>query len=323
MKTALITAIGGDIAQGVATVLREIYPGCRVIGTEIHDRHAGEKFANTVCLAPRASEPHYLEWLAGLVAREGVDLCIPMSEAEMLVLAEEDCREIAGARLVMANREAIRVGCDKLATAQFLAAIGCPAPWTVDADNLDREVPLPCIFKSRRGAGSKVVFVCETAEDVRFYRAKYPAAILQELLLPADREVTCAIFRTRDGRVAVLQLLRTLVGGFTGWARVIHDAEVLRQCTAIAEALNLVGSVNAQLRLTAAGPRIFEINPRFSSTLLMRHLIGFQDVAWAIRDALGEAVAFTVPAVGTTVARIQGAAVLNNAGDGGVPWQST
>ncbi|TLM66167.1 MAG: ATP-grasp domain-containing protein [Deltaproteobacteria bacterium] len=321
MKTALVTAIGGDIAQGVATILREMYPGCRIIGTEIHARHAGELFADTVCLAPRASEPHYRDWLADLVGREGVELCIPMSEAEMLALAGDAGGAIAGARLVMANREAIAVGCDKLATAQFLASIGCPGPWTVDADSLDREVPLPCIFKSRRGAGSKTVFVCETAEEVGFYRARYPAAILQELLLPADREVTCAIFRARDGRVAVLQLLRTLVGGFTGWARVVNDAETLRQCTTIAEALDLKGAINAQLRLTADGPRIFEINPRFSSTVMMRHLIGFQDVAWSIRDALGEPVEFAVPPAGTTVARIQGAAVLKNACDGGVTCQ--
>lgn len=318
MKTALVTAIGGDIAQGVASILREMFPGCRIIGTDVHTRHAGEIFVDQVCQAPRASEPHYREWLAELVAREGVQLCIPMSEAEMIRLAADDIRTIGDAKVVMANKQAIDTGCDKLATARFLSTIGCPGPWTVDADSIDQDLPLPCIFKTRRSAGSKAVFVCESPEDVRFYRQKHPEAILQELLLPADREVTCAIFRSGDGKVAVLQLLRTLVGGFTGWAQVVHDEETFWQCSAIAEALDLRGSINAQLRLTDDGPRIFEINPRFSSTVLMRHLIGFKDVVWSIQDALGEPVEFVVPAVGTTMARIQSAAILSNAHAGSV-----
>ena len=35
---------------------------------------------------------------------------------------------------------------------------------------------------------------------------------------------------------------------------------------------------------------IFEINPRFSSTVLFRHLMGFEDVLWSIQDKLGLSV---------------------------------
>ena len=57
-------------------------------------------------------------------------------------------------------------------------------------------------------------------------------------------------------------------------------------CKHIANEVSLLGSMNVQLRLTNEGPRIFEINPRFSSTVLMRHLIGFQDLIWTINDIL-------------------------------------
>ena len=56
--------------------------------------------------------------------------------------------------------------------------------------------------------------------------------------------------------------------------------------------LNLNGSINIQLRLTKNGPRVFEINPRFSSTALMRHRIGFSDVLWAIDEAEDKVIDF-------------------------------
>ena len=55
----------------------------------------------------------------------------------------------------------------------------------------------------------------------------------------------------------------------------------------LAVKLNLVGSINVQLRITDNSPKVFEINPRFSSTVLYRHLFGFEDLIWSIEDRLG------------------------------------
>jgi carbamoyl-phosphate synthase large subunit len=310
MKTLLITAIAGDIAQAVATIAREAFPDWRILGCDVHERHGAQLFVDTAFLAPLASAATYRQWLEALVKRENIDSCIPMSEAELGYFAVHGLTQIAGARLVMPNPMAIQIGSDKLATARFLSSIDCPAPWTIPADEGDAATPFPCIFKPRRGAGSKGVAICNSLEDARFFSRLYPEAVLQELLLPEDREVTCAIYRTRDGRIAVLQLLRKLVGGFTGWAQVIDDAQVQRQCEQLALSLDLRGAINAQLRITDRGPRIFEINARFSSTALLRHRMGFADVVWSLREMLGERIELTAPAVNTVAVRTQGAALL-------------
>jgi carbamoyl-phosphate synthase large subunit len=310
-KNVLITAIGGDIAQGIATILRQSFPDWHLTGIDVHSRHAGSLFVDQFHEAPRALEAGYEDALKTIVERGAIDLVIPMSEVELLLLSSKGYRKVGGADLLMANHLAIEVGADKLKTAQFLESIGVPAPWTVLAENFGPQQQLPCIFKPRRGAGSKAVFRCETVEEVEFYRHRHADAIVQELLLPADQEVTCGVFRTCGGRIAVVQLLRTLTGGFTGWARVIDDPEILSQCMRLAEALHLRGSINVQLRITENGPRIFEINPRFSSTVLMRHQMGFCDLVWSIQDLAGEHVHLFSPQVGTTAVRRQGAQLLN------------
>ena len=64
--------------------------------------------------------------------------------------------------------------------------------------------------------------------------------------------------------------------------------------------LNLVGSINVQLRITNHLPKIFEINPRFSSTVLFRHLFGFKDLEWSIKDLFGIALeSYSPPKVGS------------------------
>lgn len=309
-KNVLITAIGGDIAQGIAAILRQSFPDWRLTGMDVHSRHAGSLFVDQFHEAPRASDPAYEDALRALVSREAIDLVIPMSEAELQLLSSRGYGEIGAARLLMASQLAIEVGADKLRTAQFLDSIGVPAPWTDLAENFVPQKHLPCIFKPRRGAGSKAVFRCESGEEVAFYRHRHADAVVQELLLPADQEVTCGVFRTGEGRIAVVQLLRTLTGGFTGWAQVIDDPEVFSQCSRLAEALGLRGSINVQLRITGKGPRIFEINPRFSSTVLMRHQMGFCDLIWSIQDLMGEGIQLFSPQAGTTAVRLQGAQLL-------------
>ncbi|MGI9465337.1 MAG: ATP-grasp domain-containing protein, partial [Aestuariivirgaceae bacterium] len=88
------------------------------------------------------------------------------------------------------------------------------------------------------------------------------------------------------------------------------DEQIDMQCRKIAEELDLKGSINVQLRRTADGPRIFEINARFSSTALIRHRMGFQDVVWTLQERMGEAVSCFVPVPGTTGVRTSDAAIV-------------
>ena len=53
-------------------------------------------------------------------------------------------------------------------------------------------------------------------------------------------------------------------------------------------ALNVAGLYNIQLRLTDDGPKIFEINPRVSSTVVFRNKLGFEDFKWWVLEALGK-----------------------------------
>lgn len=312
-KVVLITGIGGDISQGVATILRESRPDFRLVGVDIHPDHGGRIFVDSCEVVPMAHHPSYRSALDAVIAKHGVDVIIPMSEPELRELRTNDfCN--SSVKWVTAGERVVAAGLDKLVTIRSLIGLGLPVPWTV---SVSEAVPheYPCILKSRHGSGSRTVFRIENDKDAAYFTKRYPHAIFQELLEPADREVTCAVYRDRSGDIAVLQMLRRLTGGFTGWARVINDAATADMCVSIAAGLDLRGSMNVQLRLTDKGPRVFEINPRFSSTVLMRHRLGYCDVLWAMEEVEGRAVTYPKIAKDKIMVRVQTAAIFGETED--------
>lgn len=307
MKTVLVTGIGGDIAQAVASVVREARPGVKIIGTDIHQQHGGRLFADECITLPSAREPGYVSAVNNVVATRQIDLILPMTEAEMAVMVQMP-HNLLTAPWVGPGPKVIAAGIDKLATAKALEKLGLPVPWTLAAGE-NHPPTFPCILKPRFGSGSRNIFMVDNEKDAAFLAHKYPQAIFQELLEPAENEVTCAVYRTREGQVMTIQLLRRLAGGLTGWAKVIRDEAVEEMCRTIAQGLNLSGSMNVQLRITADGPRVFEINPRFSSTVAMRHKLGFTDVVWTLDEIEGRVVIPATVPVGMVAVRVHDCAI--------------
>lgn len=282
IKSLLITAIGGDIAQSVAHIIRNKYPHIQLYGTDIQNRHAGALFVDHYEIIPKANSTDYLNILKKIICQFDIDVILPMSESELTIFANLELT-IEHCHIIHCGQKALEIGLDKFKTNQFLQNINIPSPWT---KLISQGLPdnLPCILKPRIGSGSKSVFIVKDEMDVAYFEKKYPDYIYQELLCPKNQEITCVIYRTKTGNVYVLQLLRQLVGGTTSWAKVIFNQEIQVVCIKIANELNVIGSINIQLINTALGPRIFEINPRFSSTLAMRNAICFSDVIWTIDE---------------------------------------
>lgn len=295
----LVTGVGGDIGYGVGKILRMAEIAEYLLGCDVHREHAGRLYFDHCEIVARADSERYIEDLARLVRQHGIDLVIPTSEPELRRLLQLGLGDtLDGVPLLVANPQAMRIGFDKLRTATTLEAAGLPFPWTRPVGQ--GEPPsLPCIVKDRFGAGGKGLAIVEAA-TVQFHACVRTDGIWQELLRPADQEYTCGLFRSAQGETRTIVFRRRLVAGVTTYGRVVAGhVDIERLLMQIADLLELKGSINVQLMLTERGPVVFEINPRFSSTLVFRHRLGFQDLLWAILDRRGEALsAYAPPADG-------------------------
>ena len=281
----LISGIAGDIGFGAGRILRNWGWTGLLYGIDTQSEHPGEFVFDQHSVAPRATDETYLRWLELHIERNNIGLFIPTSEAEIAVLSNRGLREIAGARILIANHQATTVSLDKRACMTYLKEHGLRVP---ENGIVGATSPLsyPVIVKPRAGQGSKQV---RQIDDVQsFSERALPGEIWQEYLAPDDQEYTCPVYHSPARGTHILVLRRTLSGGLTGRGVVVKEPYIEEYVAEIARILELDGAINVQLRLADDGPCLFEINPRLSSTLVFRDKMGFCDLRWWIQDTVGK-----------------------------------
>lgn len=280
----LISGIAGDIGFGAGRILRDWGWKGRLYGIDIQSEHPGEFIFDQHDIAPRAADETYLSWLRLYIERNNIGLYIPTSEAEIAVISEYSLHTIAGARILIANRRAVSRSLDKYDCMAFLGEQGLRVPKNgiVGAAS---PLSYPVIVKPRAGQGSKQIQRIDDAEA--FEQRASSGQIWQEYLAPDGQEYTCPVYHSAARGTHVLVLRRTLSGEVTGRGEVVNEPRIENYVAEIARILELDGAINVQLRLTANGPCLFEINPRLSSTLVFRDKMGFCDLRWWIQDTVG------------------------------------
>ena len=282
----LVTAIAGDIGNGVGRILKSCEFLGKLIGCDIHDEHMGAYVFDHCAIVPRASANGYIEALRSLVERHCIDAVVVTSEPELRLFSDiANKGQKVDLPLVLANQMAMVIGFDKLKTAEFIASIGCAAPWTIAIEKGDPKT-FPCILKQRFGAGGQGVFIVKEPGLIKPYRAIFNDYVWQEFIPDDNNEYTCGVYGCADGEIRTIVFRRRLVSGVTGYAELVENRGIDALCRKIASALNLKGSINIQLRTSVSGSLVFEINPRFSSTVVFRHKLGFTDLLWSIQEQI-------------------------------------
>ncbi|SHG94466.1 ATP-grasp domain-containing protein [Flavobacterium defluvii] len=281
----LVTGCGGDIGQSVGKILNEYTLVNNLYGCDISDKNAAKFIYSNFFLGLKCTDNEYIKNLKNFVNEKNIDLVIPISEPELRFFSREKINKIGKAELILASSNALEIGFDKLETANFLKNNNLPFPVTNSITNAE-PVEYPVILKSRTGSGSSSVYIVKDYDTFISVKKNNPDFIIQAFLDGDNGEYTCGLFRSKTGIIRSIILKRELMGGFTGYGEVIENNQISDLLKSLAEKINLVGSINVQLRLTSKGPIVFEINPRFSSTVRFRHLLGFKDLEWSIQDKL-------------------------------------
>lgn len=298
-KNILVSGANGDIGISIARILTG--EGItNTFGCDIKIDSWGVCVFKDIIQVPRADAEDYIDSIRDIIRKFEIDLFIPSSEAEIKRLnnLKASIESVLKCPVLMADSDTINIALDKYATANFLKNNQLHYPWTVNAEQ-GAAKDVPCIFKPRSGQGSKGIEIVRSPNRALELKGT-DGYIFQELLTPDDQEYTCGVFRGENCKTRVILFNRTLDGGLTGKGIVVNNIEIESYVKEVAEALNLKGAINMQLRLTSRGPVLFEINPRLSSTVVFRHKLGFQDLIWALDELAGHAPSqYNPPKAGT------------------------
>lgn len=283
----LVSGAGGDIGQSIARILKSYFTESEIVGSDIHSDFILDDLFDRTIVLPRVSASGYFDSLCDYASDEGVDIFIPTSEPELRWFSEhQNLHNAISCHFLMASSKAMKIGFDKLSNVHHLRDHNIPSPWaSIVSDSKLGAPEIPCILKSRSGAGSSSVYLIDDHERSLLFQKLFPDYIWQQYLPLSKGEFTCGVYRCLDGTTRVIAMKRRLASGVTSYAEVINDPAIESLCIQIAESLDLQGSINIQLRFVEdLGPMVFEINPRFSSTVGMRRKIGFCDLIWSIEE---------------------------------------
>lgn len=297
--TVLVTGAGGPPGVSIFKAARQATLRPRIVATDAEPLSVGLFRADAAYLLPRITEDEqgYLRLLEEVCLRERVSLVCFGSEIEMRRVAPhlEAVERRTGAKLVVNEPRFLETFMDKWGMVCALRERDLPVPDTVLAGDVGSiqaflaRHGFPLILKPRHGSGSKNLFVVRSREELEFFSRYVPEPVLQEYLLPDDEEYTVGIYKSpRTGYVGQIVFRRSLAAGLTYKAEVVRDPEIETVCRRVVEAFDVWGPVNVQLRKTADGVRIFEINLRFSSSAVMRAYFGFNEPELCLRDLVAK-----------------------------------
>ncbi len=286
----LVSGIGGDIGFGVGKVLKNMPTVNSIHGIDIHSNHPGISIFNKCDVAPSCENPTYVSWLQDYINLNQIDLFIPTSEPEINFLSDKNINKISRANILISNFFMVKTCLDKHKCLSFLRSSNISVP---DHGIVGQHVPnsFPIIIKPNRGAGSLNIRKINTVNEYNAFNTPVSSELVwQKYLYPDDQEYTCALFKTDRTSLKSIIFKRELSHGFTSKGEIIEDSVIDEYIKRIAEIFKLDGVMNIQLRMTEQGPMLFEINPRLSSTLVFRDILGFSDLQWWIFSQLDQKI---------------------------------
>jgi carbamoyl-phosphate synthase large subunit len=278
----LVTGCGGDIGTNIGRILKKYNLKC--YGIDINDNHIG-KYIFTECFKIcRADNHNYIDEITNLVKKHNISLIIPCTEIEIKIFQNY---KIDNVDFLICNKQFYDIGTNKYLTNKFLKDNNLDNPITYEL-NLENKFKLnyPFILKSKCGCGSKTVRLIEDEKMYEYILSKIDKLedyIIQEYI--NGLEYTCCIYKNKDV-CKTITMERTLCNGMTKSGQVVNNKIINNLLDKIIKLIEIVGSVNIQLRIKGDKAYIFEINPRFSSTIFFRHLLNFNDLIWFINDKL-------------------------------------
>jgi carbamoyl-phosphate synthase large subunit len=282
----LVTGCGGDIGQSIGKILLKSKYTKNLFGIDISNKNAAQFIYPNFSIGVPFTHPDYLQRLELFIDEHDIDLIIPIAEPELRFFSEQNIlKGIGKAKMITASALALEIGFDKFKTAEFLKRENLPFPETFLAKSLKRIDNFPVILKSKTGSGSKDIHKINSIEEFLFHtKNTIDDYVVQEFISDEKGEFTCGVFRSSSKEIRTQIFKRELTGGYSGYGQVIKNKNITTLLENISKKINLRGSINVQLRIKDTIPYVFEINPRFSSTILFRHLFGFEDLIWSIED---------------------------------------
>lgn len=337
--TVIVTAAGAPGAPSIMKSLRlNGERSIEIVGTDMNPDAVGLLMAERGHVVPAGTDPEFVPTMLDLAGKEGADVILPLATYELMAFSENVSEfEEAGTRIPVSPPEALRIANDKGLLYDLVRERSLPSPDSVMVDSHDAFVQAverlgypdnPVCFKPRIGKGSRgfrvldpkadrydllmnhkptsTISTLEEMSPVLSRADPFPSLVVMEYLPGIEYSVDLLL---RGGEtLAVLPRPREITKlGISFMGRIEKNPEIEELASEIAHGIGLQYNINMQFKMSADGvPKIIEINPRVSGTIVMCTGAGVNLPYLGVKLALGEDVPPVEPRYGTRMIRYWG-----------------
>jgi carbamoyl-phosphate synthase large subunit len=291
----LITAASRRVAliQAFVQGLKRLGLRGNVITTDLSNMSPGLYFCSRHYLVPLTTDREYIPIIKSICFRERIHLLIPTIDDELPIFgaSTEDFRAM-GIRVAVSSAQTGIVCNDKYATAGFLLSRNLPfartwLPWELNFSQLT----YPLFLKPRKGRGSVGAFSIRNERELIFFLDYVSEPVVQEFL--PGREFTIDVLADFSGKIISVVPRERLVirSGVSDRGRTLNHPEMINLAVRTAEALEIRGPANIQVKLDGERITIFEVNPRFSGGVPLTIAAGADFPTWLIEMSCGREIA--------------------------------
>ena len=246
------------------------WDGVEIFTTDINDFNhlpLGAFNISGHAVVPFASDrERYVEALADVVARFGIDFIFPIHDEEIRVVSQA---RFNGALKVDAPRSSVEMilACtDKLRMSQLCADHGINSPVTRNREEFLQAPFYPVFVKPRRGVGSQGAHLIQKAERLLGEDSARDLVFQHVCQAP---EVTVDVLVGEHGTIAVARERLEVKAGVCTKGRIWYSAELAEIADKISAAFNLKGLFCFQGMKQAGQWAVTDINPRSGGATAM------------------------------------------------------
>ena len=324
----MITGAGAPGIRGTLYALRQNPDGVKIrsVGTDAKQDVVGRFLVDTFHKVPVPEAAEYIPALLTICSDEKVELVVPQTTREIVILSEFRERfEKEGVRVMVASRQAIADANDKGRLLDSFAALGLPYPQyfraTSETDVIESAHKLgyperPVVVKPAVSNGMRGLrILMENAWNVERFLSEKPSGAeiaLPELLsllrrgsqwphllvteyLPGPEYSVDAFIGSRE-RTAIPRLRREIRSGISFKNDLEYRDDLMAYTLKAGGHLGLTGAFGFQFKLDEDGiAKVLECNPRVQGTMVASLFSGINIIWLAVKEALGEPVA--IPAI--------------------------
>lgn len=278
MRKILVTAISGNVSNGILKILRETDD--ELYGCDIYDYPVGMDKVKVCMKSIPAVRAEYIEEILDKCRQFGITHLIPVNETEIQIISDNIERFNQENIKVLINRKGIiDTFLDKYSTVKCLSDIeGVFVPKSYLYSEFIEDGN-QYIVKLKNSCGSKFLKLIKSKEELDEFPYEKENYIIQEYLDDEDNEFTVGCF-SNGTDISTIIFRRKLEHGYTSFVELVQNDEIAGIARKIASVIDLHGYINIQMRKHNEAYYIFEINPRISGTVYFRHMLGFRDVIW-------------------------------------------